>query len=118
MIQQLAGLLLPIDALLAHNAHKDFTPQKEALLPLVLLFRNMRFLCILFHFTVDEKEATAMALQCPALARIAAKTPAMVFEVSHESFMSNIEYNVVIKQDYADTVIQEHTHKTWPGSRY
>ncbi|KAJ8087995.1 phosphatidylinositol-4- kinase [Marasmius tenuissimus] len=105
MIEQLAGLLLPIDALLAH---KDFTPQKEASPPLVSLFRNMWFLCILFHFTVDEKEATAMEWQRPALARIAAKTPATVLEVSHESFTSDVEYNAVIKQDYADTVIQKH----------
>ncbi|KAL0581133.1 Phosphatidylinositol 4-kinase stt4 [Marasmius crinis-equi] len=103
MIEQLAGLLLPIDALLAHA---DFNPQNDTQPTLVSLFRNMWFLCILFHFTADEKEANAMEWQRHALARIAAKTPATVLEV--ESVTSDVEYNAVIKQDYADTVIQKH----------
>lgn len=102
MIEQLASLLLPIDALLAHE---DFNPHVNAETTVVSLFRNMWFLCILFHFTVqDDKEETAMEWQKPALARIAAKTPAMVMEESHESIASDVEYNSVIRQEYADKV--------------
>ncbi|KAJ4475685.1 hypothetical protein J3R30DRAFT_3735539 [Lentinula aciculospora] len=105
MIEQLASLLLPIDALLSHA---DFTPQVNESPTLISLFRNMWFLCILFHFTIDDKEATAMDWQKPALARIATKTPAMVMEESHDSVASDVEYNSVIRQDYAHTVIYKH----------
>ncbi|KAH7879656.1 uncharacterized protein C8R40DRAFT_1158339 [Lentinula edodes] len=105
MIEQLASLLLPIDALLSHE---DFTPPIDESPTLVSLFRNMWFLCILFHFTTDDKEATAMDWQKPALARIATKTPAMVMEESHDSVASDVEYNSVIRQDYAHTVIFKH----------
>ncbi|KAJ3734042.1 hypothetical protein DFJ43DRAFT_1065841 [Lentinula guzmanii] len=105
MIEQLASLLLPIDALLSHE---DFTPQFTESPTLVALFRNMWFLCILFHFTVEDKEATAMDWQKPALSRIATKTPAMVMEESHDSVASDVEYNSVIRQDYAHTVISKH----------
>lgn len=102
MIEQLASLLLPIDALLAHE---DFNPQLNAQSTLVSLFRNMWFLCILFHFTiVDDKEESAMEWQKPALARIAAKTPATVLEESQDSVASDVEYNSVIRQEYASTV--------------
>ncbi|THU88594.1 hypothetical protein K435DRAFT_821590 [Dendrothele bispora CBS 962.96] len=106
MIEQLASLLLPIDALLAHN---NFVPATNASPNLVSLFRKMWFLCVLFHFTVDDdKEANAMEWQKPALARIAAKTPAMVLEESHDSVASDVEYNSVIRQEYAHTVISKH----------
>ncbi|KAG7092795.1 hypothetical protein E1B28_009114 [Marasmius oreades] len=105
MTEQLAGLLLPIDALLSH---KDFNPQIDTQPTLVSLFRCTWFLCVLFHFTVDEKEVNAMEWLRPALARIAVKTPATVWEESHESVTSDVEYNTVIKQDYAETVIQKH----------
>lgn len=101
MIEQLASLLLPIDALLSHE---DFTPHINESPTLVALFRNMWFLCVLFHFTIDDKEATAMEWQRPALARIATKTPAMVLEESHDSVASDVEYNSVIRQEYAHTV--------------
>ncbi|KAJ3753010.1 hypothetical protein EV360DRAFT_88184 [Lentinula raphanica] len=105
MIEQLASLLLPIDALLSHQ---DFTPQFSDSQTLIALFRNMWFLCILFHFTIDDKQGTAMDWQKPALSRIATKTPAMVMEESHDSVASDVEYNSVIRQDYAHTVISKH----------
>jgi phosphatidylinositol 4-kinase len=102
MIEQLASLLLPIDALLAHD---DFHPQSDASAGIVALFRNTWFLCILFNFTcIEDKESTAMEWQRPALARIAAKTPPMVLEESHDSVASDVEYNSVIRQEYAHTV--------------
>lgn len=102
MIEQLASLLLPIDALLGHS---DFNPEKNASLDIVSLFRNMWFLCILFGFTTQEfSEATALDWLKPALSRIAAKTPSVVGEESHDAVASVIEYNSVIRQEYANTV--------------
>ncbi|KAJ7217187.1 hypothetical protein GGX14DRAFT_440647 [Mycena pura] len=104
MIEQLASLLLPIDALLAHE---DFNPQTKADTTVISLFRNMWFLCILFGFTSSGDEEWAMEWQKPALCRIAAKTPATVVEESHDTVASNVEYNSVIRQDYARTVISK-----------
>jgi phosphatidylinositol 4-kinase A len=103
MIEQLASLLLPIDALLAHA---DFNPQKHASSEIVTLFRNMWFLCVLFNFTSnEEKEDSAMEWQKPALARIAAKTPFLVLEEAHDfSIFNELEYNSVIRQEYAHSV--------------
>lgn len=102
MIEQLGSLLLPIDALLTH---KDFTlgpPSSD----LVTLFRNMWFLCVLFQFTKagDQVQHSAMDWQQPALARIAMKTPPIVLEEAHDTIVSDLEYNTVIRQEYIDTV--------------
>ncbi|KAJ7085721.1 hypothetical protein B0H15DRAFT_846088 [Mycena belliarum] len=105
MIEQLASLLLPIDALLAHE---DFTPQLQAEPTIISLFRNMWFLCILFGFTSTDEEDSAMEWQNPALCRIAIKTPSTVLEESHDSVASNVEYNSAIRQDYAHTIILKH----------
>jgi phosphatidylinositol 4-kinase len=102
MIEQLASLLLPIDSLLAHG---DFDPHLSASSGVVALFRNMWFLCVLFHFTTDDKEDTAMDWQQLVLARIAAKTPSMILEEVHDSATSDLVYNTVIRQEYAHTVI-------------
>ena len=102
MTEQLASLLLPLDALLSHNyLHVDTTATPS----LVNQFRNMWFLCILFQFTAtDSKDHPAMAWQKPALARIAVKTPPIVVEKSHDSIASDLEYNPVIRQEYVETV--------------
>ncbi len=103
MIEQLASLLLPIDALLSHG---DFNPHVDASPAVVALFRNMWFLCILFHFTTDDAiDSNAMAWQKPAMARIAIKTPATVVEESQDAVASDVEYNSVIRQEYAHTVL-------------
>jgi phosphatidylinositol 4-kinase len=101
MIEQLASLLLPIDALLSHA---DFIPQKTT----AAVFRNMWFLCVLFHFTSAEddkdKAGSAMEWQGPALRRISIKTPSMVKEEAADSVASDLEYNSVIRQEYVSTV--------------
>src|ERR1700733_14454230 len=102
MVEQLASLLLPIDALLAHQ---DFNPHLDASSALVSLFRNLWFLCLLFHFTsVGDKEETALDWLKPALARIAIKSPSVVLEESRDLNASDVEYNSVIRQEYAHTV--------------
>lgn len=102
MIEQLASLLLPIDALLSHD---DFNSRKDSSPEIVSLFRNTWFLCVLFGFTsADTTEATAMDWLRPALSRIATKTPSMVVEESHDAAASDVEYSPVIRQEYANTV--------------
>jgi phosphatidylinositol 4-kinase len=101
MVEQLATLLLPIDALISQG---DFNPRDDPSPEILALFRNTWFLCILFGFTTKEDEATAMDWLKPALARIAVKTPSMVVEESHDAVASDVEYNSVIRQDYANTV--------------
>lgn len=102
MIEQLASLLLPIDALLGHD---DFNPRKDSSPEIVSLFRNTWFLCVLFGFTnADTSEATAMDWLRPALSRIATQTPSMVVEELHDTAASDVEYNSVIRQEYANTV--------------
>ncbi|EDR14914.1 uncharacterized protein LACBIDRAFT_187897 [Laccaria bicolor S238N-H82] len=106
MVEQLASLLLPIDALLHHE---DFDPHQEPSSEIVTLFRNMWFLCVLFHFTnANEGDTTAMDWLKPTMSRIAVKTPSMVMEESHDAIASDVEYNSVIRQEYAHTVISKH----------
>ncbi|EPQ57891.1 hypothetical protein GLOTRDRAFT_114478 [Gloeophyllum trabeum ATCC 11539] len=105
MIEQLASLLLPIDALLSHANPKL---QSDASPGLVALFRNMWFLCVLFLFTSrEEREHPAMDWLKPALTRIAMKTPILVLEDAHDLLTSDIEYNSVIRQEYAEAVISK-----------
>jgi phosphatidylinositol 4-kinase len=99
MIEQLASLLLPIEALLTHP---DYSPHLAASLELTGLFRNMWFLCVLFHFTSGE-ERGAMRWLIPALAKIATKTPTLVLEHAHDA-ASEIEYSTVIRHEYAHSV--------------
>jgi phosphatidylinositol 4-kinase len=103
MIEQLASLLLPIDALLNHDSFDTMT---VANMPheLVAAFRNMWFLSILFQFTVADGEGSAMQWQRPALLHIALKTPPIVSEEARESLSGDIEYNAVIRQEYAQHV--------------
>jgi phosphatidylinositol 4-kinase len=102
MIEQLASLLLPIDALLAHD---DCNPHLSASEGLVALFRNMWFLCVLFRFSAaEDKPESAMEWRMPALGRIARKTPSMVLEEAHDTIASEVVYNSVIRQEYAQTV--------------
>ncbi|CAL1705565.1 unnamed protein product [Somion occarium] len=106
MTEQLASLLLPIDALLSHS---DFDIDSDATQSIVNLFRNMWFLCVLFQFTAaDTKDHPAMAWQKPALARIAVKTPPIVLEKAHDSIANDLEYNPVIRQEYVEDIISKH----------
>jgi phosphatidylinositol 4-kinase len=108
MVEQLASLLLPIDALVVHQ---DLKPWESATPQVVSLFRNLWFLCVLFNFTtMEDNEATALDWLKHALTRIATKTPPMVIEEFHDAFASDIEYNTVIRQEYADSVSPVYFH--------
>ena len=102
LAEQLVSLLLPIDALLSHG---DFNPRSGSSPELVALFRKMWFLCTLFQFTAaDGKDGSATEWRRPALSRIAAKTPALVFEEAHDPLVSDIEFNSSIRREYAHNV--------------
>lgn len=103
MIEQLASLLLPIEALLNHP---DFTPHHHTASELINLFRNLWFLCVLFHFTnsgEEEREKSAMTWLSPALATIAIKTPCSVLENVSDA-VSDMEYCTVVRHEYAHSV--------------
>jgi phosphatidylinositol 4-kinase len=102
MVEQLASLLLPIDALLNHETFDAATIAGFSS-EVVALFRNMWFLCTLFQFTAAEGDGSGSAMQWqkPALLHIAVKSPAIVSEEARESLSGDIEYNSVIRQEYA-----------------
>lgn len=101
MIEQLASLLLPIEALLSHE---DFDLESQASSELVGLFRGMWFLCSLFHFAMfEEKDQIAMNWVRQVLGKIASKTPAIVVEEAID-LVGELEYNTVIRREYAHTV--------------
>lgn len=111
LTEQLASLLLPIDALLAHP---DFVIGPNAPSSLTTLFRNMWFICVLFHFTCsDDRDQMAMEWQKPALARIAMKTPPIVLDEAHDTIVSDLEYNPVIRREYAETVSGGQALQVW-----
>jgi hypothetical protein len=104
MVEQLVSLLLPIDSLLSRNIF-DTEAIQAMPMELVNLFRNMWFLSTLFQFTApDEKEGSAMQWQRPALMHIAVKTPPLVSEEAGDALGGEIEYNPVIRQEYAQHV--------------
>ena len=101
MIEQLASLLLPIEALLSHE---DFNPQSKASSELVGLFRSMWFLCSLFHFAMfEEKDQIAMNWVRQVLGKIASKTPTIVVEEAMD-LVAELEYNTILRREYAHTV--------------
>ncbi|KAI5120463.1 hypothetical protein M0805_006483 [Coniferiporia weirii] len=106
MVDQLGSLLLPVDALLAHT---DFKPATDASPETIALFRNLWFLSVLFHFTnAEERGAPSGEWQVAVLTRIAAKTPRIVLEEVPDFVTSNLEYNTVIRQEYAQMAIFTH----------
>lgn len=83
MAEQLVSLLLPINALLSHA---DYTPRTQASSVLVVLFRNMWFLCTLFKLRAqDEKKASATEWRRPALAQIAVATPPLIDDLGRRA---------------------------------
>lgn len=106
MIEHLSALLLPIDALLSHI---DFNPHFAASADLVALFRNMWFLCVLFRFTsLDAPRDAVTDWRRSALSRIATKTPPIVLEDVQDYASSVLEFNSVIRHDYAVNAVSKH----------
>lgn len=106
LLEHLSALLLPIDALLSHD---DFQPHVGASADLVALFRNMWFLCVLFHFTALSAPGEALTnWRRAALSRIATKTPPIVLEDVQDYASSALDFNSVIRHDYALGTIGKH----------
>lgn len=78
-------------------------PNTEKAPELVGLFRNMWFLCILFRFTTDSGDLCRRA-QREALSHISTKTPPLVREEEQDYVTSALEFNSVIRHDYAQNV--------------
>lgn len=96
---QLASLLLPIDAVLRHET---FDPSHKPTPELVSLFRNMWFLCVVLNIP-----RTLPPTQRAALERIALKTPALVLESAADYVESDLEYNSILRKDYAHVVLSK-----------
>ncbi|KAG8958845.1 phosphatidylinositol-4- kinase, partial [Tulasnella sp. 425] len=103
-VDELGGLLLPVDALVSH---KDFKLRINSPPELVQLFRNFWLLCVLFRFTSADSPSIN-EWQKAALARIAAKTPAIILESSQDFVTSELEYNPVLRQDYLQMAVGHH----------
>lgn len=102
MVDQLGSLLLPIDALLTQS---DYDPSRNASADTASLFRNLWFLSVLFRFTNPEERGVPTAeWQVAALTRIAIKTPAIVLEEIPDFVTSSLEYNTIIRKEYAQIV--------------
>lgn len=97
----LAALLIPISALLSHSLyHPDRSPSAE----LVSLFRNLWFLCVVFGLSGQAGRKRISEYETQALGIIAEKTPALVLENATDFVASDLEYNSVIRKDFATSV--------------
>ena len=106
LVEQLGALILPIDSILSHQ---DYNPHVDASLETILLFQNFWFLCTLFSFaSPDSSGQPSTEWQVSALTRISVKTPCFVVEDVQDYVISGIEYNTVIRQEYAHTVRLSH----------
>ena len=101
MTEQLASLLLPIEALLSHE---NFDPRSNGSPELISLFRSVWFLCSLFHFEIfGEKDQIAMNWVRPVLGKIASETPAIVVDEAMD-LVGELKYNTVVRREYAHVV--------------
>jgi phosphatidylinositol 4-kinase len=101
LTEQLSGLILPIDAVLQHET---FDPSHKPSPELVALFRNMWFLIVVLGISRTLKPSSPVRA---ALDRIALKTPALVLESAPDYVESDLEYNSILKKDYADVVLSK-----------
>jgi phosphatidylinositol 4-kinase len=99
-LAELAALLLPIDAIMAHPAcNPSFDPSPDV----VGAFRDMWFLCVVYGFT-RPNSMYINDIGRGALRRIASKTPALILERDKDYVNSGLEYNPVFRRDYAHNV--------------
>lgn len=96
---QLAGLLLPLDAILNH---RNFNPHHDPSPALVALFRNMWFICVVLGIP-----GTLTDWHVAALDRIALKTPALILESAADYVSSDLEYNSILRKEFSDVVLSK-----------
>jgi phosphatidylinositol 4-kinase len=97
----LGALLIPISALLSHA---DYHPDRVASTELVAHFRNLWFLCVVFGISGQAGKQKFSSHTIEALGIIAEKTPALVLESASDYVDSDLEYNSVLRKDYASSV--------------
>lgn len=101
MKAQLAALLLPIAELLSHPTyHPDWDASSET----VSQFRNMWLLCVAFGLSSRGGKSVLSEHEEIALSNIAGKTPALYQEQNTDFVGSELEYNTVLRKDFAQSV--------------
>ncbi|ORY33464.1 hypothetical protein BCR39DRAFT_520273 [Naematelia encephala] len=98
----LAALLIPISTLMSHPSYH---PDNAASPELVAHFRNMWFLCVTFGLSGPAGRTRLSEHQSEALSIIAEKTPALVLESATDYVESDLEYNSILRKDYAASVL-------------
>lgn len=99
LTSQLAGLLLPLDAILHH---KNFNPHHDPSPELVALFRNAWFICVVLNIP-----NTLTDWHVAALDRIALKTPALILESTADYVSSDLEYNSILRKEFSEVVLNK-----------
>lgn len=101
----LAARFIPISEILRHETyHPDKAPSPE----LVGLFRNFWFLAVVFGISGQAGKQRMSEHEAQALEMIAEKTPALVIESANDYVESDLEYNSVLRKDFAASVSQAH----------
>ncbi|RXK35906.1 phosphatidylinositol 4-kinase [Tremella mesenterica] len=98
----LAALLIPISSLLSHS---NYNPSKSPSPELVSHFRNLWFLCVAFNIS-SWKHKKLSDHEQNALNIIAEKSPALLLESMTDYVASELEYNSVIRKDFAQSIQQ------------
>jgi len=101
MTAGLAALLIPISELLSHD---DYNPQENASPECVALFRNLWLLCVVFGLSGKSGRQQLSEHEASALAIIAKKTPPLVPENANDFVGSELEYNTVLRKDFASSI--------------
>ncbi|WVQ84613.1 hypothetical protein IAT38_006768 [Cryptococcus sp. DSM 104549] len=99
----LSALLIPISTLLSHPSYH---PDRAATPELVAHFRNLWFLCVVFGLSGHAGKKRLSEHEWNALGTIAEKTPALVLESSNDYVASDLEYNSILRKDFAASVQQ------------
>jgi phosphatidylinositol 4-kinase len=97
----LAALLIPISTLLSHPSYH---PDQSASAELVAHFRNLWFLCVVFGLSGQAGRKQISEHEANALGIIAEKTPPLVLESAVDYVASDLEYNSILRKDFAASV--------------
>ncbi|KAK4686496.1 phosphatidylinositol 4-kinase A, partial [Tremellales sp. Uapishka_1] len=98
----LAALLIPISELLLHS---NYHPHHAASSELVAHFRNLWFLCVVFGLSGSAGRKRLSDHELNALSNIAVKTPALVLESANDYVASDLEYNSILRKDFAASIL-------------
>ncbi|ODN73286.1 hypothetical protein L202_07835 [Cryptococcus amylolentus CBS 6039] len=99
----LSALLIPISTLLSHSCYH---PDRSASPELVAHFRNLWFTLVVFGLSGNSGKKILSEHEWDALGLIAEKTPALVLESSNDFVASELEYNSVLRKDFAASIQQ------------